>query len=76
LRGRVWTVEEEKLLKEMLEEGKSVSAIARVLGKTRDCVRMKIARLGLDVVVHPTPYPEQQQPIFNCPMNCPVSRRN
>ncbi len=41
-------------MREMLEEGKTVRVIAKVLDKTRDCVRMKIARLGLDVVVHPT----------------------
>jgi hypothetical protein len=44
-------------LQEMLEEVKSVRPLVRVLGKTRDCVRMKIARLGLDVVAHSTPTP-------------------
>ena len=57
MRGKAWTVEEEKQLKQMLQEGKSVRVIARVLGKTRDCVRMKIARLGLNVVVHPKSQP-------------------
>ncbi|MCX8150748.1 MAG: hypothetical protein N3D85_04530 [Candidatus Bathyarchaeota archaeon] len=36
----------------MLRENRSIRAIAKALGKTRDCVRMKIARLGLEVVVH------------------------
>jgi hypothetical protein len=35
----------------MLEANRSVRAIAKALGKTRDCVRIKIARLGLEVVV-------------------------
>jgi len=52
MRGKQWTVEEEKRLRQMLEAGKSVRAIAKTLGKTRDCIRMKIARLGLEVVVH------------------------
>ncbi len=50
-KGKPWTVEEEKQLQQLLQEDRSVRAIAKTLGKTRDCVRMKIARLGLDVVV-------------------------
>jgi len=50
-KGKPWTVEEEKQLEQMLRENRSVRAIAKALGKTRDCVRMKIARLGLEVVV-------------------------
>ena len=50
-KGRPWTVEEEKQLRQLLKAGKSVRAIAKILGKTRDCVRMKIARLELEVVV-------------------------
>ena len=50
-KGKPWTLEEEKRLKQLLQEGKSVRAIAKSLGKTRDCVRMKIARL--EVVVQP-----------------------
>ena len=53
MKGKPWTVEEEKQLQQMLQLGKSVRVIAKALGKTRDCVRIKIARLGLDVVVQP-----------------------
>ena len=35
----------------MLAANKSIRVIAKALGKTRDCVRMKITRLGLEVVV-------------------------
>lgn len=52
MKGKPWTAEEEKQLKQFLEAEKSVRTIAKALGKTRDCVRMKIARLGLEVVVH------------------------
>jgi hypothetical protein len=51
VKGKPWTVDEEKQLRVLLAENKSVRAIAKVLGKTRDCVRIKIARLGLEVVV-------------------------
>ncbi len=50
-KGKPWTLEEEKQLHLMLQDNKSVRVMAKALGKTRDCVRMKIARLGLDVVV-------------------------
>jgi hypothetical protein len=50
-KGKRWAPEEEKRLRQLLQEGKSVRAIAKSLGKTRDCVRMKIARL--EVVVQP-----------------------
>jgi hypothetical protein len=51
LRGKPWTVEEENRLQQLLKAGKSVRVIAKILGKTRDCVHMKIARLGVEVVV-------------------------
>ena len=35
----------------MLQVDKSVRVIAKAMGKTRDCIRKKIARLGLVVVV-------------------------
>jgi hypothetical protein len=35
----------------MLQADKSVRVIAKAIGKTRDCIRKKIARLGLVVVV-------------------------
>jgi hypothetical protein len=52
VKGKPWTIEEEKQLKQMLQAGKSVRAIAKALGKSRDCIRMKIARL--EVVVQPS----------------------
>jgi histone H3/H4 len=51
VKGKPWSVDEEKQLRQMLQAGKSVRVIAKVLGKTRDCVRMKAVRLGLEVVV-------------------------
>jgi len=52
VKGKPWTVEEEKQLQDMLRSDKSVRVIAKAMGKTRDCIRKKIARLGLEVVVH------------------------
>jgi hypothetical protein len=52
-KGKPGAVEDEHRLKQMLQAGESVRLIAEVLGKTRDCVRMKIARSNIEVVVQP-----------------------
>ena len=51
MKGKPWSVEEEKRLRQMVAAHKSVRAIAKTLGKTRDCIHMKMARLDLEVVV-------------------------
>ncbi len=51
VKGKPWTVDEEKQLRDLLAAGKSVRSIAKNLGKTRDSVRIKIARLELEEVV-------------------------
>ncbi len=51
MKGKPWTSDEEARLRQMLAANRSVCAIAKSLCKIRDCVRMKIARLGLEVVV-------------------------
>jgi hypothetical protein len=50
VKGKPWTVDEEKHLQVLLRENKGVRAIAKALGKTRDSVRMKMARLEVEVV--------------------------
>ena len=52
MKGKPWSVEEERQLRQLSAEKKSVGVISKVLGKTCDSVRMKMARLGLEVVVH------------------------
>jgi hypothetical protein len=52
-KGKPWTIEEEKQLRQMLKVDKSISVIAKALGKSVDSVRKKIARLELVVVVQP-----------------------
>ena len=44
------SVEDENRLKQMLQADKFVRVIAKAMGKTRDCIRKKIAHLGLEVV--------------------------
>ena len=51
MKGKPWTVEEEARLRQLLRANRSARAIARLMGKSRECVSMKIARLGLEVVV-------------------------
>jgi IS30 family transposase len=50
MKGKPWTPEEENRLRQLLKANRSARAIARIMGKSRECVSMKIARLGLEVV--------------------------
>lgn len=50
MKGKPWTLEEENRLRQLLGANRSARAIARIMGKSRECVSMKIARLGLEVV--------------------------
>jgi len=50
-KGKPWTVEEEKQLREMVQAKKSLVAMAEFFGKTPESVKQKIRRLGLKVVV-------------------------
>ncbi len=49
-KGKLWTVEDERQLRQLLIEKKPRRSIAKVLGKTLTSVRMKTSRLGLVVV--------------------------
>jgi hypothetical protein len=49
VKGKPWSVEEEKQLKDLVEAKNSVSVIAKKLGKTSDAVVQKCYRLGLEV---------------------------
>lgn len=51
MKGKPWTVEEEKQLRRMVETGNSLSEISAALEKSSGAVRKKLERLGLQVVV-------------------------
>lgn len=46
-KGKPWDINEERQLRELFEEGKSVDQIARILVKTRVAVLNKMYNLGL-----------------------------
>ena len=46
-KGKPWTVELENQLRELLQAGKSVKVVAKVLGKTENAIRQKMIKLGL-----------------------------
>jgi hypothetical protein len=50
LRGKKWSVEEERLLKKLLQEGHSYGYIAEKFKTSKTAVRMKASRLELLVV--------------------------
>ncbi len=50
LRGKSWSIEQERQLRELVKEGVSIAEISQTMGKTRVAVRAKIYHLGLSVV--------------------------
>lgn len=51
--GKVWTREEEALLKELAKAGENVDVIVAQLGRNRDAVMVKAKRLNVRVVGEP-----------------------
>ena len=51
-KGKPWTKEQERKLKELITEGKSLKEIAAALEKSKGAVKKKMDRLGLEVVVN------------------------
>ena len=49
-KGKPWTVEEERKLRKLREEGKTVAEIALRMKQTPDAIKQKLRRLGLKVV--------------------------
>jgi hypothetical protein len=50
LRGKLWSIEQERQLRKLVAEGIGIAEISRVMGKTRVSVRSKMYHLGLTVV--------------------------
>jgi hypothetical protein len=53
LPGKVWTLEEETMLREMAQAGEKADVIAAKLGRNRDAVMVKARRLNVRVVGEP-----------------------
>ena len=49
-KGKPWSVDEERRLRELCSEGLKVSEIAVAMGKSEEAVMKKLQRLGLKVV--------------------------
>jgi len=50
MKGKPWTREQEKQLRELVESGESLNIIAPKMKKSKQAIRRKIERLGLEVV--------------------------
>lgn len=50
MRGKPWRVDEERQLRQLVEEGKSLDEISRIMGKTRVSVKGKLFNSGLNSV--------------------------
>jgi hypothetical protein len=51
LRGKAWSIDEERRLRELVEKGKGIDEISQIMGKTRISVKGKIYNLGLSLKV-------------------------
>jgi len=51
MKGKPWTVEEEKQLRDLVKAGKTVDELAAELKKSPGAIKKKLRRLGLEVVV-------------------------
>ena len=47
LRGKPWSIDEERILRQLVEEGRGIDAISQGMGKTRTAVKGKLNNLGL-----------------------------
>ena len=50
-KGKPWTIDEEKQLREMVQQHKKLSEISAFFGKSPESIKKKISRLNLKVVV-------------------------
>ena len=51
MKGKLWTIEEEQKLRELIQAGENANLIAAKLGKTQNGIYEKAKRLGLRVVI-------------------------
>ena len=51
MRGKSWSIEEERQLRQLVSEGLGITQITQVMGKGRLSVKAKIYNLGLSLVV-------------------------
>ena len=49
-KGKPWTVQEERKLRDLRADGRTVAEIATLMGKSVEAVRVKLKRLGFKVV--------------------------
>ena len=51
MRGKPWSIDEERLLRQLVEEGRDIDGISQVMGITRISIKGKISNLGLKLIV-------------------------
>lgn len=49
MRGKSWSIDEERLLRQLVEEGKSFNDISKIMGKSRVSVKNKLYNLELSL---------------------------
>jgi hypothetical protein len=66
MRGKPWSIDEERHLRQLNEEGKGFSEISQVMGKSRVSVKNKLYNLGLSLI-------DNTQPQFPVAVSSPSS---
>ncbi len=51
MRGKPWSIDEERLLRQLVEERRRIDAISQIMGKTRTSIKGKLNNLGLNLRV-------------------------
>jgi hypothetical protein len=60
VKGKPWEINEVRQLKQLVEEGKSIEEISKIMVKTLDSIRQKVFDLDLKVKI----VKEKRQPVF------------
>lgn len=67
MNGRRWTEEEDALLRQMMEDGKSEDEICRQLGRTVRAIIMRCHRIGVVRTIGPHPTHRERRCAFGLP---------
>lgn len=67
MNGRRWTEEDDALLREMMEDGKSENEICRHLGRTVRAILVRCSRIGVVRTMGPHPTHRERRCAFGLP---------
>jgi hypothetical protein len=76
LRGKPWSIDEERQLRKFVEEGKGFSDISKIMSKSRVSVKNKLYNLGLSLKDNaPSQLPITVSSLSSLSTNAPISNQ-